>query len=269
MGGSKTKLVWREIRSTVFTGAIVLAVYASVFFGILSTLPRMDEVEKLKLWANFPPRSLQSVGAVREVLIGYGAHYPVRVGALIALLYITMQTFMIPGTTSLNILAGAQYGWLVGFILVAFTSTLGSTSSYLLSWAVGRPLAQAVWPDRMEVFRNEVAARKNKLFNYMLFLRLTPLLPNIFINVASPIVGIPVHIFFLATLLGCAPNNFVAANAGARLGEIKSLSDLSDRRMLLLSGLVAVAALVPTLLTRNQQQTAAKGAAGDSKDKKE
>lgn len=33
--------------------------------------------------------------------------------------------------------------------------------------------------------------------NYMLFLRMTPLLPNIFINMASPIVGVPLHIFAL------------------------------------------------------------------------
>jgi uncharacterized membrane protein YdjX (TVP38/TMEM64 family) len=36
----------------------------------------------------------------------------------------------------------------------------------------------------------------------MLFLRITPLLPNWFVNVASPIVGVPLHIFVLATLVG-------------------------------------------------------------------
>jgi uncharacterized membrane protein YdjX (TVP38/TMEM64 family) len=43
----------------------------------------------------------------------------------------------------------------------------------------------------------------------MLFLRLTPTLPNTFINVASPIVDVPYHIFFLATLIGLIPAAYV------------------------------------------------------------
>lgn len=36
----------------------------------------------------------------------------------------------------------------------------------------------------------------------MLFLRLTPLIPNWFVNIASPIVGMPVKYFSLGTLFG-------------------------------------------------------------------
>ena len=45
--------------------------------------------------------------------------------------------------------------------------------------------------------------------NYMLFLRVTPTLPNTFINMASPIVDVPYHIFFLATLVGLIPAAYV------------------------------------------------------------
>lgn len=43
----------------------------------------------------------------------------------------------------------------------------------------------------------------------MLFLRVTPTLPNMFINVASPIVDVPYHIFFLATFIGLIPAAYV------------------------------------------------------------
>jgi len=36
----------------------------------------------------------------------------------------------------------------------------------------------------------------------MLFLRLTPLVPNWFVNIASPIVGMPIKIFATGTLFG-------------------------------------------------------------------
>lgn len=54
-----------------------------------------------------------------------------------------------------------------------------------------------------------MAKRRQKLLNYMLFLRVTPTLPNTFINFASPIVDVPYHIFFFATLVGLIPAAYV------------------------------------------------------------
>jgi hypothetical protein len=62
----------------------------------------------------------------------------------------------------------------------------------------------------------QVHKRRHELLNYLIFLRVTPLLPNTFISVASPIVNVPLPLFFLGTLIGCSPSNFVMANAGAR-----------------------------------------------------
>lgn len=55
----------------------------------------------------------------------------------------------------------------------------------------------------------QVAKRREGLLNYMLFLRVTPTLPNTFINVASPIVDVPYHIFFFATFIGLVPAAYV------------------------------------------------------------
>lgn len=55
----------------------------------------------------------------------------------------------------------------------------------------------------------QVGKRREKLLNYMLFLRVTPTLPNTFINFASPIVDVPYHIFFLATSIGLIPAAYV------------------------------------------------------------
>ncbi|KAH0988086.1 hypothetical protein GBA52_015263 [Prunus armeniaca] len=61
--------------------------------------------------------------------------------------------------------------------------------------------------DTMDEIR--VAKRREGLLNYMLFLRLTPTLPNTFINLASAIVDVPYHIFFLATIIGLIPTGYV------------------------------------------------------------
>lgn len=47
---------------------------------------------------------------------------------------------------------------------------------------------------------DQVEKRKGDLLNYIIFLRVTPLLPNIFINIASPVVNVPILPFALGEL---------------------------------------------------------------------
>lgn len=159
--------------------------------------------------------------------------------------YIFMQTFMIPGTIFLSLLAGALFGIIKGIMLVVFTATSGAASCYFLSKLIGRPLVSYLWPEKLRFFQAEVCflhksiflclmlfyvitcmvwklifllqigKRKDKLLNYMLFLRITPTLPNTFINVASPIVDIPFHIFIIATLIGIIPSTYITVRVSS------------------------------------------------------
>ncbi|KAH0988040.1 hypothetical protein GBA52_015217 [Prunus armeniaca] len=73
----------------------------------------------------------------------------------------------------------------------------------------GRHIVFSIRPDKLQFFQNQVAKRREGLLNYMLFLRLTPTLPNTFINLASPIMDVPYHIFFLATIIRLIPAGYV------------------------------------------------------------
>lgn len=121
----------------------------------------------------------------------------VTVAVGILMLYVIMQTFAIPGTVSLSLLSGALYGSTRGFALIAVVSTLGSCSCYCMSKLFGRPVARAIWKEKLDHFSTEVSRQNHDLLSYIIFLRVTPLLPNVFINVASPIVGVPLWDFFL------------------------------------------------------------------------
>jgi hypothetical protein len=59
--------------------------------------------------------------------------------------------------------------------------------------------------------------------NYILFLRVTPTLPNTFINLASPIVDVPYHTFLLGTLIGLIPAAYVTVRVSFYL-KIRCLS---------------------------------------------
>lgn len=74
---------------------------------------------------------------------------------------------------------------------------------------IGFNKIQSTLGNKFELFYFQVAKRRKSLLNYMLFLRLTPTLPNTFINFASPIVDVPYHIFFLGTVIGLIPAAYV------------------------------------------------------------
>lgn len=203
----------------------------------------------------------------RDNIATYANDYPTQFILGYCSTYIFMQTFMIPGTIFMSLLAGALFG-VKGVFLVVFNATAGACSCFFLSKLIGRPLVSWLWPDKLRFFQAEVflwyhlwnfsflvslklasficfpisssylnspafflwsqiAKRRDKLLNYMLFLRITPTLPNLFINLASPIVDIPFHVFFLATFVGLMPASYITVKVSIlRCTSINSLHSL-------------------------------------------
>ncbi|KAG8633398.1 hypothetical protein MANES_18G100900v8 [Manihot esculenta] len=181
----------------------VFFVFSSGLFCIYLTMPTSVYVN-LKL-----PRTVSDLRLLKENLATYAKDYPAQFILGYCSTYIFMQTFMIPGTIFMSLLAGALFGVVRGLFLVVFNATAGASSCFFLSKLIGRPIVNWLWPEKLRVFQAEIAKRREKLLNYMLFLRVTPTLPNLFINLASPIVDIPFHVFFLATLLGLIPASYI------------------------------------------------------------
>ncbi|MBA0830662.1 hypothetical protein Goarm_015180 [Gossypium armourianum] len=212
--------------------------------GVYLTMPASD-YSFLKL-----PRSLEDLHILRDHLEIYTSDYTLQVLVGYCAVYIFMQTFMIPGTVFMSLLAGALFGVVKGVALVVITATAGASSCYFLSKLVGRPLVISLWPDKLSFFQAQVAQRRESLLNYMLFLRLTPTLPNTFINVASPIVDVPYHIFFMATFIGLIPAAFLTVRAGIALGELQSVGDLYDFNSIATLFLIGVVSVTPTLMSK-------------------
>ncbi|KAK4483866.1 hypothetical protein RD792_011075 [Penstemon davidsonii] len=229
--------------------AAALGVFLLCSTGLLCiylTMPAA-ELEMLKL-----PRSLADLRLLKDHLATYAQVYPAKFTLGYCSTYIFMQTFMIPGTIFMSLLAGALFGVVRGIFLVVFNATAGASSCYFLSKLIGKPIVSWLWPEKLRYFQGEIAKRREKLLNYMLFLRVTPTLPNLFINLASPIVDIPFHTFFLATVIGLIPASYITVRAGLALGDLKSVKDLYDFKTLALLFLIGSLLLIPTLLKRKR-----------------
>lgn len=224
----------------------VFFLFSTALFCIYLTMPATTSAN-LKL-----PRTLSDLRTLKDQFSTYANENPVQFIIGYCSTYIFMQTFMIPGTIFMSLLAGALFGVVRGIMLVVFNATAGASSCFFLSKLIGRPIVTWLWPERLRFFQSEIAKRRDKLLNYMLFLRITPTLPNLFINLASPIVDVPFHIFFFATLIGLIPASYITVRAGLALGDLKSVKDLYDFKTLSVLFLIGFVSILPTVLKRKR-----------------
>jgi len=93
----------------------------------------------------------------------------------------------------------------------------------------------------------QVAKHRDNLFFYIIFLRITPFLPNWFINITAPVISVPLSPFFIGTFFGVAPPSFVAIQAGTTLHQMTTSADALSFTSVSLLALFAVLSLLPVL----------------------
>jgi hypothetical protein len=89
------------------------------------------------------------------------------------------------------------------------------------------------------------------LLQTLMFLRISPMLPNWFVNLVSPVAGVPLKTFALATALGLIPANILHYNTGKQLYTMIAGVEKTPvwQNMAILISLQFVA-LIPTLFKK-------------------
>lgn len=208
-----------------------------------------DEPNRLKF-----PSDLEELRELAELLQFYKTEHTGYVLLLFCSAYLYKQSFAIPGSSLLNILAGAIFGLYEGLFLACLLTTLGSTLCYLLSQAFGKRYIANLFPDKVSVLQRKVEDNQDCLFFFLLFLRFFPMTPNWFLNMSAPIVNIPITFFFGSVFIGLLPYNFICVQTGVMLSELTSLDDLFSRERLLQLLAIACVALLPGALIRHFSQ---------------
>jgi len=226
---------------------------ACVFWGgalacmlLLRSLPVIEGVEReaIKL-----PRTFEQLHELHEALDAYQRSHAVEVAGVLLVCYVFLQAFMIPGALFLNILAGSLYPYHAALPVIVVVSAMGSSLCYFLSSFLLRDIMHGLFPERCSALSAEVLKHRQHLTNYMIFLRVTPILPNWFVNASSPVVSIPFDSYIVGTVIGILPINALSVKAGQTLGDITSVKDLYSPGMIGVMLGLAVIALVPVAWT--------------------
>lgn len=164
---------------------------------------------------------------------------------LVGVAYVLLQTLCIPGTVVLNAVAGAVFGMRVGVPYCTVLGLLGACCCYALSSFVGVRLVERIDGrltngKGLQKIRLQVQRYRSELLVYLIFLRLTPVFPNWLLNLASPIVGVPLRVFLLSTALGIFPQTYFSVRFGvfarASVEEANGVVTLWDTLLLLVIG---------------------------------
>ncbi|XP_067850069.1 transmembrane protein 41B [Heptranchias perlo] len=224
---------------------------AFVMYLVYRNFPELDEEERKTIVI---PKDMDDAKALGKVLSKYKDTYYVQVLVAYFTTFIFLQTFAIPGSIFLSILSGFLYPFPLALFLVCLCSGLGASFCYMLSYLVGRPVVYKYLTDRTTKWSQQVDKHREHLINYIIFLRITPFLPNWFINITSPVINVPLGIFFIGTFLGVAPPSFVAIKAGTTLYQLTTAGEAVSWNSVFVLMLLAVLSLLPVFFQKKLKQ---------------
>lgn len=129
-------------------------------------------------------------------------------------IYVAAVALSLPGGLLLTISGGFLFGWLIGGAAAVLSATLGACLVFLIARSsLGEALAARAGPSLTKL----ADGFKRDAVSYMLFLRLVPAFPFWLINLAAALLGVPLGVFALTTLIGIMPATFAFAVAGSGL----------------------------------------------------
>ncbi|XP_008703449.1 transmembrane protein 41A isoform X2 [Ursus americanus] len=117
------------------------------------TLGSGEETGGRSLWF---PSDLAELRELSEVLREYRKEHQAYVFLLFCSAYLYKQGFAIPGSSFLNILAGALFGPWLGLLLCCVLTSVGATCCYLLSSIFGKQLVVSYFPDKVSLLQRKV-----------------------------------------------------------------------------------------------------------------
>merc|ERR1719446_914730 len=98
-------------------------------------------------------------------------------------------------------------------------ATTGGTICFLISFHLGRGVISCYGFDPLlEDYRKKVNANRHRLFMFMVLTRCTPV-PSVLINIASPLLDVPMYTFFCSTVIGQIPLNTIHMLAGYSMAQ--------------------------------------------------
>jgi len=236
-----------KIKSSLIKILTLFTIGCGTLYLVFQLSPEFTETERPHIKV---PKNFDDARNLGKVLHNYKDTHYYQVLLCYFSTYIFLVTFSVPGSTSLSVLAGFLYPSSVAIFFVCLSSAVGAVLCFQLADALGRVFVEKYLKERLESWRKQVDQNSGDIMSYLLFLRITPFLPNWFINIASPQLQINVWKFFWATFIGVAPLQFIAVSSGKEINKLVTFGDALSYDAVFLCVGAALLAVLPILVKK-------------------
>ena len=139
---------------------------------------------------------------------------------LFIFIYIIAVIFSIPGAWLITVSGGYIFGWLIGGFLAVIGATLGACIIFIMAKNLLRNFFSKKIINKKSILIKIENGVKRDAFSYLLFMRLMPIFPFVFVNIVPALLGIRFNIYAVTTFIGIIPGTFVYALLGEGANEI-------------------------------------------------
>ena len=166
---------------------------------------------------------------------------PLLVIAVFLFCYIAVAALSLPGAAILTVAAGAQFGLLLGTLIVSFASTIGATLAFLASRFLLRDTIESRFGEKLKTFNKNID--KDGAF-YLFTVRLVPVFPFFLVNLVMGLTRLKTGTFYIVSQLGMLAGTLVFVNAGTQLAKLESLSGILSPKIILSFALLGIFPLI-------------------------
>lgn len=216
---------------------------------VLRSWPNRVGDEDINLfWSNLRiPTTAGDAKKIGSLILRYKDDHTYTVFGAYFSTYILLQSFCIPGSLVLSILAGYIFPAPLALLIICVCSTLGASTFYIMIYKRKLQLLRFLGDSinsRIDKFNNFVQPKieryRSNLFLCVFILRATPIFPNWTINLCSPLINLPFRPFVLGTFTGVLPLSVIHVWTGRILNDLSNDASLINWQSVLMTSLVAV-----------------------------
>lgn len=169
--------------------------------------------------------NLEAVNAHRDWLTSQVERYGLLANLAFVLIYAVATAFSLPFGWVLTVIGGFVFGTLVATLCVILGATVGAVGLFL---AARYAFYDALHAKAGPALKKMEQGFKENALSYLLVLRLVPLFPFWLVNLVPALLGVPLRVYVIATVIGIVPGTFVYASVGNGLGEILAAGGSPD-----------------------------------------
>ncbi len=160
-----------------------------------------------------------------ELKVFVAEHAVLAVISFIAI-YIVVVALSLPGAALLSIGGAVVLGWKLSAPASVIGATIGAIIVFqIVKTSLGAPLAARAGPFMQKLTQGFA----KDSFNYLLFLRLTPIVPFFAVNAVAGLCRVELRTFITATIIGIIPGSLAFAWLGSGVEDILQQNVLEFR----------------------------------------